>query len=163
MGGKRTGPGQPVCFFLAGVIFLALPGCAAVNAVEENKEVREHLAGGQKLLAQGDYEGALKENQKVLAEASRGPYGDQALFNMGLLYAHYGNPKKDYVKSRGLFEKLAKDYPQSPLADQAKSWVAVLQANDALNQANEKLNEVIKKSKQIDIEIERKKRETEKQ
>ena len=120
--------------------------------IEERGVARERLLRGQKLLAQGDYEGAILENQKVLSMATYRPPGDEALFNMGLIYAHSGNPKKDFEKSIEFFKKLIKDYPESPLVDQSKIWVEVLQKNEELNQ-------VIQKLKQVDIEIEERKRE----
>jgi len=48
--------------------------------------------------------------------------------------------------------QLIKDYPESPLVEQSKIWVKVLQKNEELNQ-------VIQKLKQVDIEIEERKRE----
>lgn len=106
---------------------------------------------GQKLLAQGDYEGSLKENQRVLSISPDGPPADEAVFNMGLIYAHAGNPKRDYRKAMGFFRKLISEYPQSPLVEQAKVWVGVLHLN-------EKLSQMLDKSKQVDIEIEEMKR-----
>ena len=120
--------------------------------IEEQIVVRERLLRGQKLLAQGDYEGAIHENQKVLSMVTYRLPGDEALFNMGLIYAHSGNPKKDFEKSIEFFKKLIKDYPESPLVEQSKIWVEVLQKNEELNQ-------VIQKLKQVDIEIEERKRE----
>ena len=78
---------------------------------------------------------------------------------MGLICAHFGNPKKDYGKSIGFFKKLTKDYPQSPFVVQARIWTGILQENEKLNQTIQKLNQVIEESKQVDIEIEEKKRE----
>ncbi|MEW6001257.1 MAG: tetratricopeptide repeat protein [Nitrospirota bacterium] len=112
---------------------------------EEQKSAYGQLLRGQRLLAKGDYEGALEENQKVLATFPKRTPGDEALFNMGLIYAHYKNPKKDYGKSLSCFESLVKDYPQSPLHEQAKIWAEVLQT--------------IEKLKKVDIEIEEKKKE----
>ena len=77
------------------------------------------------------------------------PPGDKALFNMGLIYAHYGNPEKDYKKSISFFTKLIKEYSNSALVEQAKIWVGILDA--------------IEKEKQVDIEIEKKKNELEEQ
>ena len=118
----------------------------------EQIKANEYLFRGQKLLTQGDYEGSLRENQKILSVSAYRPPGDEALFNMGLIYAHSGNPKKDYGKSLDFFKKLLKDFPQSPLAEQAKIWIGVLQEN-------EKLTQMLEKSKQVDIEIEERKRE----
>jgi outer membrane protein assembly factor BamD (BamD/ComL family) len=99
----------------------------------------------QELLAKGDYKGALEENQKILSRYPNSPPGDEALFHIGLIYAHSGNPQKDYQKSILFFNKLVEGFPRSPLAEQAKIWIGVLQ--------------VIEKTKQIDIEIEEMKKE----
>jgi tetratricopeptide (TPR) repeat protein len=119
---------------------------------DELGPAREHLLRGQKLLAQGDYESALNENQKVLSMSTHRPPEDEALFNMGLIFAHSGNPKKDFGKSLDFFSKVVKDYPKSPLAEQAKIWIKVLQEHEGLTQ-------VIQKLKQVDIDVEEKKRE----
>jgi len=121
----------------------------------EQVKANEYLLRGQKLLAQGDYEGSLRENQKTLSVSANNRPGDEALFNMGLIYAHSGNPKKDYGKSLDFFKKLLKDFPQSPLLEQAKIWIGVLQEN-------EKLTQMLEQSKQVDIEIEERKREKKK-
>jgi tetratricopeptide (TPR) repeat protein len=120
--------------------------------VEERGIARGHLLRGQKLLVRGDYEGSIAENQKVLALSTHRAPEDEALFNIGLIYAHFGNPKKDYSKSLDSFKRMINDYPKSPLVEQAKILVGVVQ--ETL-----RLNLIIEKSKQVDIEIEEKKRE----
>jgi tetratricopeptide (TPR) repeat protein len=120
--------------------------------VEERGIARGHLLRGQKLLVRGDYEGSIAENQKVLALSTHRAPEDEALFNIGLIYAHFGNPKKDYAKSLDSFKRMINDYPKSPLVEQAKILVGVVQ--ETL-----RLNLIIEKSKQVDIEIEEKKRE----
>jgi outer membrane protein assembly factor BamD (BamD/ComL family) len=78
---------------------------------------------------------------------------------MGFIYAHPGNSKKDFGKSISYFKKLMKDYPQSPWSDMARIWTGMIHENERLNQAVDKLSLTIEKSKQVDIEIEEKKRE----
>jgi len=112
----------------------------------------EELERAVQLFKQGDYEGSLKENQRVLSVAGKNPPGDRALFNMGLIYADGENPKKDPEKSLLFFNKIITDYPQSPLVQEAKSWIRVLREN-------EKLREVIEKVKEVDIAVEEKQRE----
>jgi tetratricopeptide (TPR) repeat protein len=129
------------------------------KARQEEKEARQPLLKSRELLLQGKYEEASKEIQKFLALSPRHPLEDEALFQMGLIYAHPGNSKKDYGKSISTFKKLMKDYPQSPWSDAAKIWTGMIQDNERLNQAIEKLSQTIEKSKQVDIEIEEKKRE----
>jgi len=141
------------------MIFVSLAGCAILKEMKAKRETHEYLTMAQKLLDQGDYEGSLKENQKVLSLYGNGPPGDEALFNMGLIYAHYEYPKRDYKKSLDLFKRLLKVFPQSPLIGQAKIWIGLLQENERLNIEIEELKKTIKKSKQVDIEIDEKKKE----
>lgn len=113
--------------------------------LEEKISDLKHLLASYEYLAEGDYKKALKENRKVLSRKGKSTLGDKALFNLGLIYAHHENPEKDFRKSVGFFKKLEKEYPKSPLLEQAKIWLGVLN--------------VIEKSKQVDIEIEKKKKE----
>lgn len=155
MGRERIGAGKLICFYLACLIGLSLSGCTAVK--EEQKPVKEeekviekkedpqkiifeHLRKAKELLSHGDYQEALKENNIVLQLSDNSYPGDEALFNMGLIYAHYKNPRKNYKRSTSYFNKILKDFPQSPLIEQARIWIGVLQ--------------VIEKSKQVDIDIE---------
>ncbi len=134
-------------------------GGPLAEKTKELTEASEYLMRSRTLLSQGDFEGALKENQKVLSLSGNQSPADEALFNIALIYTYPGNPKKDYGKSLGFFKKLTKDYPQSPWGAQAKVWTAVLQENEKLRSSIEELNQVIEKSKQVDIEIEEKRRE----
>ena len=127
--------------------------------IEEWEQAREPFLLSQKLLAEGNYEGALKENQRILSLSGQNPPGDGALFNIGLIHAHPGNTKKDYGKSLTFFRRLIKEYPQSSCFEQAKIWVGILQDNERLSRSIEELSQVLEKSKQVDIEIEEKKRE----
>jgi tetratricopeptide (TPR) repeat protein len=148
--------------------------------MDEKREARKHLIVVQKLLDQGDSDGALKENEKVLSLSGSIPPGDEALFNAGLIYANYNYSKKDYQKSWGYFRRLVSVFPESLFARQAKIWIGILQENERLNkgaeesnksirksqQENERLkreieelNKMIEKSKQVDIEIDQKKKE----
>src|SRR3989337_356047 len=161
MGRKRTTARKYIYFFTTSLLILNLLSCTSLKEekrikedvtvpkieetkVEEQKEVFAHLLLAKKLLSQGEYDGSLRENQKVLSLSGKNPPGDEALFNTGLIYSHYGNPKKDFKRSLEFFQKLLDDYPQSPLIDQAKIWIGVLQ--------------VIEESKKVDIEIEQKKK-----
>jgi outer membrane protein assembly factor BamD (BamD/ComL family) len=134
------------------------PPPKAVPKVEVKAE-EETLLRAQKLLAKGDYEGAIRENEKVLSLSGNRPPGDEALFNMALIHAYSGNPKKDYGKSLRILKRLIKDYPQGVPAERAKVWIEILQEHEKLSQSVEELTRVIEKSKQVDIEIEEKKRE----
>lgn len=111
----------------------------------ETKATNKFLARNLKLLGEENFKGALEENQKILKLPLKTKMGDLVLFNLGLIYAHYGNPDKNYKLSLRFFRKLTGQYPDSRLVEEAKIWIDVL--------------EIIEKSKQVDVEIEKKKKE----
>ena len=111
----------------------------------ERREANEVLLVAQNLLAKGDYEGSLRESQRVLGLLKDQPPADTAIFNMGLVYAHPKNPKKDNKRAIYFFNRVIKGYPDGPWAEQAKIWVGVLDG--------------VEKLKQVDLEIEERKRD----
>jgi hypothetical protein len=123
------------------------------NDIEAKETVREpsveqgfiHLLNGQQLLVQEDIQGALQANLEALARSPLDPPGDEALFAMGLIHIHYANPKKDIRQAQALFARIVKEFPDSPRTEEARIWVDILDA--------------MEKTRQIDIEIEQKKRE----
>lgn len=139
MGRKRIRERKYFYCFLAGLILL-LFGCSSL----ERSRFSGDLQSAAELYARGDFEGSQKANQNIIALSEGKPPGDQAFFNMGLIYASNKYPKKDYRKSMAFFQRVVREYPQSPLVAQAKTWIGVL--------------EVIEKSKEVDLELERKKK-----
>jgi tetratricopeptide (TPR) repeat protein len=127
-----------------------------LQAPRPGDEALQAVLRGQRFLARQEYENSVKELQKALALAGNKPPADDAIFHLGLIYAHVGNPKKDNRTAMNYFNRLIKEQPQSPWVEQAKAWVGVLQIN-------EKLSDTLEKSKQVDIEIEEKRRQKERQ
>jgi len=119
---------------------------------EDVVEGRDPQTRSQRLLAVRDFEGFISENQRILSLAHPRSSKDDALFNLGLVYAHEENPNRDFSKSLDFFKRLIHDHPRSPLVEQAKIWVGLLQEYESLSQ-------VIQKLKQVDIEVEKMKRE----
>jgi len=119
---------------------------------ESAQGTRDIFQRTRKSFEQGTYESLLEENQKILSAPAKNTPKDRALFQIGLIYAHTGNPKRDLEKSLSFFQRLLKEYPQSLLADESKTLMDMIQENL-------KLNQMIEKSKQVDISIEEKKRE----
>jgi hypothetical protein len=106
---------------------------------------------------------------------------DVALFNMGLISAHSSNLKRDYPRALSSFKTLVNQYPESPFMEQAKVWIQVLEERqriagerqklleekrnltrerEALSQEREKLKYTVEKTRQLDIEIEKRRRKT---
>jgi tetratricopeptide (TPR) repeat protein len=92
-----------------------------------------------------NFDAAIKNNLRILDEAGKNKPADQALYNLGLIYAHADNPAKDYKKSQIYFHVLTKQFPDSEFAEEATIWLGLF--------------ETIDKMQQIDIEIEQQKKQ----
>jgi hypothetical protein len=46
---------------------MSVVDCAMLKEMEAKRETREYFIKAQKLLDQGDFEGSLKENQRLLS------------------------------------------------------------------------------------------------
>ncbi|MFA7382399.1 MAG: tetratricopeptide repeat protein [Desulfurivibrionaceae bacterium] len=89
------------------------------------------------------FEEAIRRNQQILREAGTAAPADEALYNLGLIYAHVDNPAKDYRKARDYFAQISRNFPNSPLAEHARVWLGLF--------------EVFESMQQIDLEIEKQK------
>ena len=149
MGKKYIRKGQHLYIYFACLILLLFFGCSSLKE-RGTKTANEYLLRSQQLIAAGDYTGAVEENRKVLYLFAGGSLGDEALFNIGIIYIHYGNPAKNYKKSLDSFERLINDYPQSPLLEKARVWVGMLRDMEKLK-TNEvvTINEHILRSQQL--------------
>ncbi len=129
--------------------------------------------------APANFEVALKQNQAALAAGKIAP--DVALYNTGYMLAHPANPKKDLPRALHAFQTLMAEYPQSSLVEPAKSWMEVLEQQqkiaderrklaeerralererEMLAQERQRLNYANEKSRQLDLEIEKRRRQT---
>lgn len=200
MGRERTAPGKFVYFFSAGLIFFILTGFIpskeefastlrqevspprVPKQKEPPKPTVEDLLHAKALFDLGSYIAALEENERILSRSGKNGFRGQALFNIGLIYAHEGNPQRDGGKALQFFKALIKEYPRGPLTGEAKVLVGLLREKEKLTLVIEKLkqenrdlsrvvekfkrerqelNRVIQKFKQVDIDLEGKKKDQE--
>lgn len=126
-----------------------------------------------------NFETALRQNQAALAE--RKGAQDLALYNIGVILADPSNPRRDQTKALQSFKTLVTEHPRSTYAAQAKTWIQVLEQQQkitdeklklaaekrALNreremllQERQKLNYASEKSQQLDMEIEKRRRQS---
>ncbi len=125
---------------------------------------KQDLAKARTLMFKGDYEASLKYNREVLRQFPR-TLGDQALFQMGLNYAHTENPNPDNQKSIECFQSIIEKFPKSSIRDEAVIWILFLRKTienkkrfDNLQRQKENLKDQNEKLKNIDLGIEDKKR-----
>jgi hypothetical protein len=177
MGSKRPGNGQSLFLYLACWVIPAFMSAGCLHW-SGDRQGQAHLATARHLLAGGDYPGALEENHKVLQHSST-DFTDQALFQIGLIYAHPENPDRSYLKSLESFQRIVNQFPESSLCSEAKIWNLVIggiidqekqvqrltENNAALDrqirmqkEQISRLQDQLEKLKNIDIKIEEKKR-----
>ncbi len=113
------------------------------------------------------YEASMAKNLTVLNNFPDN-LADQALFQIGLLYAHPENPNQNYEKSLESFNKIIYGFSESRLRPQSQLWVLFIgdvvgkqQTNGVLNKKNVSLERTVEQQK-IEIAILRKKIETRK-
>ena len=145
MGREQNGTRQFLYFCVTGLIIALLAACAPVE-IKVTEPENAHLQRGQQLLVQGDFEGAVRENQEVLTLCPQNPPGDEALFNMGMIYVHYANPKKDFEQALHYFSRLKKEFPESPRTEEAMTWVSIL---ETMEKARQKGIEIEKRMKEL--------------
>ncbi|MGH7875203.1 MAG: hypothetical protein ACREQO_23670, partial [Candidatus Binatia bacterium] len=102
-------------------------------------------------------------------------------FNTGVVLAHPSNPKKDYPRALVSFKSLVADYPKSAWMEQSKSWIQVIEQQqrisderqkiaeekralarerEMLSQERQKQNYTNERSRQLDLEIEKRRRQS---
>lgn len=162
----------------AAIASLALVSCAKVTEIPPSPN-SEQVGRSLLLTAPANFDAALKENQTALAAGKIAP--EVALYNTGFILAHPSNPKKDYSKAIHSFQTLVAEHPRSSLLEPAKTWIQVLEQQqkiaeerrklveekraldkqrEMLIQERQKLNYANEKSRQLDLEIERRRRQT---
>lgn len=124
MGQKYAGKRQYLLFRIAGCLMVIfwLAGCVYPP---ERWKTEEHLATANYHLSKGNFSTALRESRAALNLYPQ-LLGDQALFQIGLVYGHPENPEHDFMKAREAFGAVVNRYPESALAPQAGMWIMVL-------------------------------------
>jgi len=142
-------------------------------------EANQLLLQAKLSFSSGDFLTSLKKSQEMLNRFPQ-KYGEHALYMMGLIYA---NPEYTYVNyeiSIHFFKKLVNEYPESVFKEKANMWIWLLNQNmDYAKKVDKKnkridflknelktdkkqiinLQNQIKRLKEIDLGIEKKKRE----
>ena len=165
MGGKRTGQRVHLYLFPAAVILFAALGFAATDAIAAERGMTGDLRNAQRLFAAGELEPSLGLYERIVRDSRGQPPADQALFGIGLIFIHPGYRGMDRQKATKTFKRLIEEHPESARAPEAKVLITVLDENVKLKKAlseavneNARLQEIIEKSREIDIEIEQKKK-----
>ena len=135
MGKKYNRQRKYLLFCFAGCLtaLLILTGCTRYGL--EKWKPEEHLELSRHYMSKGDFKASLEECQTAYDLYPRS-LGDQAMFQMGLIYAHPDNPQRSYQKAENAFEMIVKQYPYSRFKGEADLWLKVLAHEKAINQSD---------------------------
>jgi tetratricopeptide (TPR) repeat protein len=153
----------------------------------EKQEVKISLERANDSMILGNFQDALTENNKAISQPSQ-PLGDRTLFQRGIIYSHPHNSDRNYQKAIANFREIIQEFPQSNLINAAEVFVVSLQKIvdmeniikeqkkkikitrrklekgkahiKKLNIQIAKFRKQIKEFKEIDLNIEEKKRNT---
>ena len=175
MGGKQWKDRKHLLFYGACflIVLLSSEGCIIPQRkVQVLPEGGAPLERASLLVKKGKYDDALEVYGNVARSYPGGSPGDQALFEMGLIWSYPSNPKKNHVEALKYFQRLLHDFPRSPFKEEALAWVDVLsriarhdgqvkELEDKIISCKEQINSYknqISALKEIDIGIEERKR-----
>lgn len=118
---------------------------AALRKQSTRKDEKKPVGLRRAVVEKQNFEEAIQRNQQILSDAGTAAPADEALYNLGLIYAHIDNPAKDYRKAQDYFAQLSREFPNSPLSEHARVWLGLF--------------EVFESMRQIDLEIEKQKKQ----
>ncbi len=156
MGRKRTWKRQHFlfCFACFPIIILWFTAC---SHLPRTWQAGQDLSHAKAFMAKGNYKAALREAKQVLRSNPQ-TRGDEALYCIGIIYAHPKNPGSNLKRSLESFQSLIKKHPHSDLTQDAEAWVSKLQTIRDMGKQILDLKDQIDKLKKIDLGIEEKKR-----
>jgi outer membrane protein assembly factor BamD (BamD/ComL family) len=109
------------------------------------KKKKIPATASSKIVENNNFTEAVLKNVQILDQAGNKKPADEALYNLGLIFAHGDNPDKDYNKSKIHLYLLIEQFPESEFVEEAQVMMSLF--------------ETIEKIKQIDVEIEQQKKE----
>ena len=124
MGQERSGKGEHLLLCIACCLSLVLGFGGCVHLLDQ-WQGEQDLRDAKHLMSTGRFSASEEKTLRVL-EGSSKALGDEALFQLGLIYSAPENPGADYEKSRGYFERLVAQYPESARKAEAAAWVTAL-------------------------------------
>src|SRR5215467_13642669 len=148
---------------------LMLAGCATGPSFSTSRAAFPP----QQVMQDGNYGRFLAENRQQLERCQGSTGCEVALFNLGFVHAYPPSPYHDPSKALQYFDDLIKKYPQTPWAFEGLAWRALLTANLVSEEKRRRLqadlsskNSTIRvlrtqlgRSREIDMEIDKKERE----
>ena len=154
MGQERSGKGKHLFLCITCCISVSLWLCGCAHSLKQ-WQGEQDLKEAKHLMSTGDYSASEMKTLVVLEEFPQ-MFGDEALFQMGLIYSLPKNPNADYEKSTTFFQKLVALYPDSSRKEEASAWLLLLTTRAAYEKETLELQERVRVIEQTSEATEKK-------
>ena len=143
--------------------------CSNVATILMERELKVDLEYAENLLLQDKYEAALSEFERLEKRHPHTPFSDKIVFNVGFLYLHPDNTKRDVVRGVNVLEAMIKKYPNSRHILNARTLIFYSKENieqkteiERLKAEMERLKGEMEKFKDMQIQLEKREKELKK-
>ena len=109
--GKQQGRAAEHLYLIVVCILVSILICGCSH-YRDGYMTRSAFREASDFFSRGSYEASLDRYGRILEKNPA--VGDRALFEMGIIYAYPGYERKDYRKAMECFQKVIRDYPESP-------------------------------------------------
>ncbi|MBI5043890.1 MAG: outer membrane protein assembly factor BamD [Nitrospirae bacterium] len=144
---------------LLAALFLFLSSCSNVATLLKERELKVDLEYADALILQNKYEAAMSEFERLSKRHPQSPFSDKIIFNIGLLYLHPDNLKRDVSKGINILEGLIKKYPNSRYTLYARPLMLYSKEGIEQKAEIERLKGEIEKFKELQIQLEKREKE----
>jgi tetratricopeptide (TPR) repeat protein len=127
-GKMHRGIGKYQRLFFVCIIITPILICSCSH-FDEGYQVRSISREANDFFNQGKYGASLGKYEQIIEKHPE--VADRVFFEMGIIYAHPRNEKKDYQKSLECFQKIVKDYPDSEY--RRDSQMMIFQIHNVVN------------------------------
>ena len=127
-GKMQRGIGKYLRLFFVCIIITPILICSCSH-FDEGYQVRSISREANDFFNQGKYAASLSKYEQIIEKHPE--VADRVLFEVGIIYAHPRNEKKDYQKSLECFQKIVKDYPDSEY--RRDSQMMIFQIHNVIN------------------------------
>jgi len=151
-----------IFFFLS----IALSGCLYIQIPPQTPPFNgssgplHSLNHAHELFQKGEYSDAEKAYRYVIDTYSLDPLSADARIGLGYTLLYFDNPKRDETKAIKELEQFLKQNPMRPRANEVKNWITLLNKLKDMRKENKRLKDDLQRLIDIDIETEKKRKET---
>lgn len=151
------------------ILSISFFSCSNVATILVERELKVDLEYAENLILQGKYEAALSEFERLEKRHPHTPFFDKIVFNIGFLYLHPDNLKRDTGRGINILEAMIKKYPNSRHILKARTLIFYSKENieqkteiERLKVEMERLKGEMEKFKDIQIQLEKREKELKK-